>query len=110
MVHYTFQHKSTFIKLSRDVTQYYKKITSSIGTNARIQECTSMNSKMEAQSHNRKTLEPNKRAWKDGALDDLPVIHTTAAHLRSATGRIHKLQAPRSGHEDSGESELPSEW
>ena len=61
----------------------------------------------EAQSHNMKTLEPSKGAWKDGALDGLPMIHATAAHLRSATGRIHKLQAPGPGHEDPGESELP---
>ena len=29
-------------------------------------------------------------AWKDRALDGLLEIHTTAAPLRSATGRIHK--------------------
>jgi len=49
-------------------------------------------------------------AWKDRALDGLLEIHTTAAPLRSATERIHKLQASGSGHEDPGESELPSEW
>jgi len=36
-VHDTFQHMSTITKLSPDVTQYYKNITSPIGTNARIQ-------------------------------------------------------------------------
>jgi len=36
-VHYTFQHMSTITKLSQDVTQYYKNITSPIGANARIQ-------------------------------------------------------------------------
>ena len=36
---------------------------------------------MEAQSHNRKTLEPNKGARKDGALDDLLEIHATTAPL-----------------------------
>jgi len=65
---------------------------------------------MEAQSHNRKTLEPNKGAWKDGALDDLLEIHATAALLWSSTGRIHTLQAPKPGHEDPEESELPGEW
>ena len=63
-----------------------------------------------AQSHNRKTQEPNKGAWKDGALDGLLEIHATAAPLWSATGRIHKLQAPKPGHEDPEESELPDEW
>jgi len=48
-------------------------------------------------------------AWKDGALDGLPMIHASAAYLWSASGRIYKLQAPRPRHEDSGESELPDE-
>ena len=65
---------------------------------------------MEAQSHNKKTLEPNRGAWKDGALDGLPEIYATAALLRSATGRIHTLQALRPEYEDPEESELPSEW
>jgi len=58
----------------------------------------------------RKTLEPSRGAWKDGALDGLPEIHATAALLRSATGKIHTLQALRPGHEDPKESELPSKW
>ena len=37
--------------------------------------------KKEAQSHNRKTLKPNKGAWKDAALDGLLEIHATAAPL-----------------------------
>jgi len=37
VVHYTFQHMSTITKLSQDVIQYYKNITSLIGANARIQ-------------------------------------------------------------------------
>ena len=36
---------------------------------------------MEAQSHNRKTLEPNRGAWKDEVLDGLLEIHATAAPL-----------------------------
>ena len=65
---------------------------------------------METQSHNRKTLEPNKGAWKDGVLNGLLEIHATAAPLWSATGRIHTLQAPKLGHEDPEELELPDEW
>jgi len=37
VVHYTFQHMNTVTKLSQDVTQYYKNITSPIGANSRIQ-------------------------------------------------------------------------
>jgi len=37
MVHYIFQHMSTITKLSPDVTQYYKNITSLIGVNTKIQ-------------------------------------------------------------------------
>ena len=46
-------------------------------------------------------------AWKDGVPDGLLKIHATAALLWSATGRIHMLQAPKPGHEDPEESELP---
>jgi len=44
-------------------------------------------------------------AWKVRALDGLLEIHTTATPLRSATGRIHKLQALRLRHEDLGKSD-----
>jgi len=53
-------------------------------------------------------LRDAQRAWKDRALDGLPVFHVIAAPLRSATGRIHKLLALKPEHEDPGESELPS--
>ena len=55
-----------------------------------------------------KTQETRRGAWKDRAQDGLLVIHAIAAPLWSATGRIRKLQAPRPGHEDPGESELPA--
>jgi len=38
MMHYAFQHMSAITKLSQNVKQYYKNITSPIGANARIQE------------------------------------------------------------------------
>jgi len=69
-----------------------------------------MNSTKEAQSHNRKNSRAEQGVWKDGALDGLPEIHATAALLRSATGRIHMLQALRPRHEDPEKSELLSEW
>jgi len=34
------------------------------------------------------------------------MIHAFVA----ASGRIHKLQAAKCGHEDPGESEFPNEW
>ena len=49
-------------------------------------------------------------AWKDRAADGLLEIHATATLLRSATGRIHTLQAPKPGHENPEESELLGEW
>jgi len=45
--------------------------------------------------------------WKDGAPDGLPMINTSAPHLWSTTGRIHKLQTLGSGHEDPGEWDTP---
>jgi len=52
VVHYIFQYKST--KLSQDVIQYYKNITSLIDTSARIQRDTIMNSTKSAQSYKEK--------------------------------------------------------
>ena len=60
--------------------------------------------------YRRKARETRWGPWKGRALDGLLGIHATPAPLRSATGRIHTLQAPGPGHEDPGESELPSEW
>ena len=62
----------------------------------------------EAQSHNMKTLEPSRGAWKDEALDGVLEIHATAALLWSATGRIHTLQAPKPRHEDPGSQNSPA--
>jgi len=47
-------------------------------------------------SYKRKTRETIRGAWKKRTLDGQPMIHTFVAHLWPATGRIHKLQAPRS--------------
>ena len=57
-----------------------------------------------------KTRESSRRAWKDRALDGLSMIYASATHLWLATERIHKLQTLKPGHEDPGESELPSKW
>ena len=68
-----------------------------------------MNSTKEAHELQKEYSRDKQRAWKKNALDGLPRIHTSAAHLWSATERIHKLQAPESGHEDPGDSEAP-QW
>jgi len=65
--------------------------------------------KRRSRVNRRKTRETHMGAWKDRTLDSLQVIHATAAPLRSATRGIYKLQAPRPGHEDPEESELPGE-
>ena len=57
--------------------------------------------------YKKKTREPNRRAWKERALDGLLMIHAFTAYLCSATGRIHKLQTSGSGHADSGVLETP---
>ena len=60
---------------------------------------------MEAQSLNRKTLEPNKgprrmELWTVCWGSTLPLRHSDQQR-----GKIHTLQAPRPGHEDPGESD-----
>jgi len=49
---------------------------------------TYMNSKKTLPSYKRKTREMSKRAWKDRALDGLPMVHASATLLWSVTGRI----------------------
>ena len=108
MVHYTFQLMSTITKLSPEVIQYYMNITSQVCAIARYNEVYKNEQyKRRSRVYKRKTRETHMGAWKDMASDGLLEIHTTAAPLWSATGRIHKLQALRPGHEDLGESELP---
>ena len=110
MVHYTFQHMNTITKLSQNVTQYYKNITSPIDANARIQIVYNYELYKRRSRVTKENLESREGSWKDRVSDGLPMIHALAAHLWSATGIIYKLQAPRSGHEDPGELELPNEW
>ena len=68
-----------------------------------------MNSTKGAHEFTMKNSRDAQRVGKDRTLDGLLEIHTTAALLRSAIRRIHTLQAPRPGHENLGESELPDE-
>ena len=69
-----------------------------------------MNSTKDGSESWQENSRAEQEAWKDEAQDGLLEIHATAAPLWSATGRIHTLQAPRPGHEDPEESELPGEW
>ena len=81
------------------------------GANAKIRRKVQVwTVQKEAQSHNRKTLEPSRVPRRMGVPDGLLEFHATAAPLWSATERIRKHQAPEPGHEDSEESELPGEW
>ena len=90
------------------MTQYYKNITSPIGANAKIQRDN------ELYKRRSRVTKGKLESWAAGleryASDGLPMIHASVAHLWSATRRIHKLQALKSGHADLGESELPNEW
>ena len=62
MVHYTFQYMSTITKLSQDVTQYYKNITSPIDVNTRIQRDIQVRTVQRAlTSYKKKIREMSKR-------------------------------------------------
>ena len=48
----------------------------------------------------KENLTAEKGVWKDRASDGLLMIHASAVHIWSTSGRVHKLQALGSGHED----------
>jgi len=52
---------------------------------------TSVNSTKGAHESQKKNWRAEQGAWKDRASHSLPMIHASAVHLWSATGRIHKL-------------------
>ena len=73
---------STITKLSPEVTQYYKNITSPIDANARItNRYTSMNSIKGAHELHKENSRDEQGVWKDKVLDGLPMIHAIATHL-----------------------------
>ena len=93
------------------MTQYYKNITSPTWRKCEnTKKYTIKNYTKGAHKSQRENSRTEQGAWKDGASDGLQMIHASIVPLWSATERIHKLQAPRSGHKDQGESELPYEW
>ena len=51
-----------------------------------------MNSTKGAQELQKENSRDEQRARMDRVLDGLPMIHASAAHLWSATERIHKLR------------------
>ena len=57
----------------------------------------------------RENLRAEQGVWRDRLSDGLPMIHTTDVDLRSATGRIYKLQALRSGMRIQGSQKHPNE-
>ena len=103
---------STITKLSPNMTQYYKNITSPIGAIVRIQRdiqvCAVQRSPT---SYKRKTQETSRGPRRVGSWTGLSLIHyASATPLWLTTGRIHKLQTLGSQHEDPRESELHNEW
>ena len=51
---------------------------------------TNMNSKKDAHEIQKENSRAEQGAWKERTLDGLSMIHASAAHLSSTTGRIHK--------------------
>jgi len=100
---------STITKLSQDVIQYYKNITSPIGANMRIQrDIQILTVQKMLTSDKRKTREMSKGAGRKRILDGLLEIHAFTVSFLSATRRIHKLQAPEFRHADPRELEFPN--
>ena len=75
-----------------------------------IKRYTNMNSTKCAHESKKENSRAEQGTWKDRTSDGLSMIHASTAHLWSATGRIHKLQAPRSKYADSGNQKLSNEW
>ena len=73
-----------------------------------IKRYTIMNSTKGAHEFREGKLERHAGGLEGRASDGQPMIHATTALLWSESGRAHKFKAPKSGHEDPGESELPN--
>jgi len=96
-------------RLSQE-TQYYKNITSLIGTNVKIQEIYKYEQYKRCSRVTKEMSRDKQEAWKKRTRDGLLEIHAFTVPLWSATQRIHKLQAPGYGRADPGKSELSNEW
>ena len=80
-MHYIFQHMSTVTKLSQDVTQYYNNITSPIWRKCENTKRYTKNGTKGAHESQRENSREEQETLEDRALDGLPMIHATAAHL-----------------------------
>ena len=99
---------STIIKLSPYVTILQEYYITNRHKCENTKRYISMNSTKGAHELQKENSRDEHGAWKDRALDGLPKIHASIAHLWLATGRIHKLQAPRSEHEDPRSQNSPT--
>ena len=82
MVFYTFQHMSIITKLSQDVTQYCKNITSPDRRKCEnTKRYTSMNSTNGTHELQKENLRDQQGAGKDEASDGLLMIHASTAPL-----------------------------
>ena len=73
---------STVIKLSPGVTQYYKEYYITDRRNCEnTKRYTSMNSTKSVHESRKGNSKAKQGALEDRALDGLPMIHATAAHL-----------------------------
>jgi len=102
---YEYNHKA-IPRCDRILQEYYITDRRNCENTKRY---TSMNSTKDAHELQKENSRDEQEAWRDRASDGLLIIHATTALLWSATGRIHKLQAPESEHEDPGESETPQQ-
>jgi len=107
MVHYTFQHMSTIIRLSQDVTQYYKNTISRIGANARIQRGIQLWTVQKAlTSHKRKTREPNMGLERMGPQtvyrwSTLPLCISDQQQGESSSFKLRDLEMRIQGSQNS---------
>ena len=101
---------STITKLSQDITQYYKNITSLIGAIAIIQRDTIMNSTKyarEIQKKNSRDEQRDLKGWGSGRSTADPCRNRCATLITRKSTTVQTLRSENTG---LGESELPNEW
>ena len=108
---------STITKLSPSVTQYYKNITSPIGANVRIQgDIQVWIVQKEAQSHNRKTLEPSRGPeriglWTVCRWSTLPLRNSDQQPEESTRSKLQDLDMRIQGSQNSpASSDANAKW
>ena len=111
MVHYIFQHMSTITKLSQIVTQYYKNITSPIGTNTRIQR------EIQYEQYNRcsRVSKEKLERWAKGPrrTESQTVCRWSTLQLRISDQQLGESRSSKLWDLDmriQGSQKLPNEW